>query len=228
MPQAADSAPVPARRRARQRAELVEEMKAVARRQLAEGGRAGVSWRGIAREVGLDPASLYTYFDNLDDLFTALLLDSYGALAASVEATEAAGRRRAPRRRLLDLVRTYRDWALAHPSQYNLLFTDQIPGYAAPPDGPTVDAQVRVFDPFRRALDDELGTSFAASTALSVTQERQLLGLFGLLHGLVALEVNHHLDWTRTSREALLLDQVGRLVDDLRRQVADQPSDPTC
>lgn len=205
-------------RRTRQRAQLVDEIKSIARRQLETGGRAGVSWRGIAREVGLDPASLYTYFDNLDDLFTALLIDSYHSLADAVAAAEASTRRRTARARLHDLAGAYRDWALAHPSQYNLLFTDQIPGYAAPPDGPTVAAQIAVFDPFRRALDDELGTAFSTSPTLTATQERDLLGLFGLLHGLVTLEVNHHLDWTVSPRDRLLITQLDRLLDDAVRR----------
>jgi AcrR family transcriptional regulator len=209
-----DDAPKRGRRRARQRDDLIGEVKSIARGQLESGGRAGVSWRAIAREVGLDPASLYTYFDNLDDLFTALLLDSYDALAAAVEAAEAASRRRSARARLHDLAQAYRTWALAHRSQYNLLFTDQIPGYAAPPGGPTVAAQIRVFEPFRRALDDELGTSYATSATLSAAQERDLLGFFGLLHGLVTLEVNHHLDWTVSPRDRLLATQLDRLLDD--------------
>ena len=71
-------------RRDRQRRELVAEIVEIARAQLASGGRAAVSWRGIAREVGMNPASLYTYFDGLDDLFTAVILDSYGGLAAAL------------------------------------------------------------------------------------------------------------------------------------------------
>lgn len=205
-------------RRTRQRAELVEEIKSIARRQLESGGRAGVSWRGIAREVGMDPASLYTYFDSLDDLFTALLLDSYRSLADFVATAEASSRKRTPRGRLLELAAAYRTWALEHPSQYNLLFTDQIPGYAAPPEGPTVAAQVLVFDPFRRALDAELGTTFSTSSTLTAAQERDLIGLFGLLHGLVALEVNHHLDWTTSSRDRLLVEQLERLVDEIQRR----------
>jgi AcrR family transcriptional regulator len=199
---------------------LVEEIKSIARRQLESGGRAGVSWRGIAREVGMDPASLYTYFESLDDLFTALLLDSYRSLADHVAAAESSSRKRTPRARLLELAAAYRTWALDHPSQYNLLFTDQIPGYAAPPDGPTVAAQVLVFDPFRRALDAELGTTFSASPTLTAAQERDLIGLFGLLHGLVALEVNHHLDWTISARDRLLVGQLDRLLDEIERRNA--------
>ena len=71
-------------RRDRQRRELTAEIITIARRQLAEGGRAGVSWRAIAREVGMNPASLYTYFANLDDLFTAMIIESYGGLAAAL------------------------------------------------------------------------------------------------------------------------------------------------
>jgi AcrR family transcriptional regulator len=206
--------PAPESRRERQRRELVEEIKAVARHQLESGGRAGVSWRGIAREVGLNPASLYTYFDGLDELFTALLLDSYASLAATTRSAATEALRRRPRNRVLHVCAAYRRWALAHRAQYNLLFTDQIPGYAAPPGGPTVDAQIEVFTPIIEALrtvDDDLGIGPDVSAA----GETALVGLFGLLHGLVSLEVNHHLDWVRTDGEQVLLDRLSAALDGL-------------
>ena len=54
-------------RRERLRADLIAEIKAVAIAQLEAAGPAGVSLRGIAREVGVSPAALYGYFDSLDD-----------------------------------------------------------------------------------------------------------------------------------------------------------------
>src|SRR6478609_8400938 len=132
-------------RRARQRRELLADIESVARRLLVEGGASNVSMRGIARGVGLGPASLYTYFESIDDVFTMLLLSSYKRLAeATAAATEAFAKDPAPDRAFAGIL-AHRRWSLGHRNEFNLIFTDQLPGYAAPPGGPTVAAQVEVF-----------------------------------------------------------------------------------
>jgi AcrR family transcriptional regulator len=184
-------------RRAQQRRQLVDEITAEARRQLEAGGPAGVSWRSIARHVGLSPASLYTYFASLDELFTELLLRSYGALAAATTEALAAFADTPVGDRLLVGPLAYRRWALEHRAEFNLVFTDQIPGYAAEPGGPTVDAQVAVFRPMAATLAEARGVGREAlgdDPARSPELETSL-GLWGLFHGLTTLEVNHHLDW---------------------------------
>src|SRR4051812_42732726 len=138
---------VPEGRRARQRRELLDEIEAEARRLLEQGGAASVSIRAIARGVGLGPASLYTYVDSLDDVFTTLLLSSYRRLAAATAAGVAAFAKSPPADRGFAGILAHRRWALDHRNEFNLLFSDQLPGYAAPPGGPTVAAQIEVFTP---------------------------------------------------------------------------------
>ena len=162
-----------------------------ARGHLAEGGPAAVSWRGIAREVGVNPASLYTYFDGLDDLFTAVILDSFDRLARAVTAASDAAAALDPRERLMACAHAYRTWAIEHPAEFNLVFTDRIPGYEAPPDGPTVAIQAEIFGPFVAALDALAGDPRAQPDVRDSTDDR--IALWALMHGLVMLEINHHL-----------------------------------
>lgn len=185
-------APAPAAtegRRARQRRELLAAIEAEARRLLEEGGAANVSMRAIARGVGLGPASLYTYFDSLDDIFTLLLLSSYESLATATAAAVEAFADEPPADRALAGILAHRRWALAHRNEFNLLFTDILPGYAAPPGGPTVDAQVKVFQPLIDTLTE------LDPAELDLTVEQASIVMWSALHGAVALEVNHHLDW---------------------------------
>jgi AcrR family transcriptional regulator len=179
-------------RRARQRRELLAAIEAEARRLLDEGGAGNVSMRAIARAVGLGPASLYTYFDSLDDVFTLLLLSSYKSLAAATATAVEAFSGEPPADRAFAGILAHRRWALAHRNEFNLLFTDVLPGYAAPPGGPTVDAQVQVFQPIVDALTEltELGR-----TDPDLTVEQASIVVWCAFHGAVALEVNHHLDW---------------------------------
>ena len=120
--------------RARVRAELTAEIKAQALTQLAAGGAESLSLRGIAREMGMASSALFRYFPSRDALITALIIDSYGALADAAEAAEA----RAPTCSVLDrwmaICHGVRDWAIDHPHEYALIFGSPIPGYAAPPD----------------------------------------------------------------------------------------------
>ncbi len=180
---AAEDVPEPRSRRERQRRELIDELCAEAARQLAVGGAGSVTWRGLARAVGMSPASLYTYFDSLDALFTELILRTYASLAA---ATRAGVEHFAdPADRMLAGIHAYRHWALTHRAEFNLIFTDQLPGYTAEPGGATVDAQVAVFEPLIEAA-----RQFDADGSPTA-----MLGVWGMFHGLVSLEVNHHLDW---------------------------------
>ena len=196
-------------RRERLRRELIAEVVATARRHLAEGGPSSVSWRGIAREVGVNPASLYTYFDSLDDLFTAVITDSFGRLGTAVGRAAQAASDLEPLERVMACARAYRSWAIDHPAEFNLIFTDRIPGYAAPPAGPTVEAQVGIFGPFIAALDDLAGAA-AAQDAPGRADEH--VALWAVMHGFVMLEINHHLPF---------VDDPDRLFDvGLRRSLA--------
>ncbi len=187
----------PETRRARQRRELLVEITDEARRLLETGGTAAVSWRAIARAVGLSPASLYTYFDSLDELFTELLLQSYGRLAAAVEAAVGAFADAQPGDRLLVGPLAYRSWALANRGQFNLIFTDQLPGYVAKPGGPTVEAQVAIFRPMIAVLAEHPESDSGQSAVKMPDADREAdVGFWAVFHGLTTLEVNHHLDWT--------------------------------
>jgi AcrR family transcriptional regulator len=185
-----DTPAVPEGRRARQRRELLDEIEVEARRLLDQGGAGNVSIRAIARGVGLGPASLYTYFDSLDDVFTMLLLSSGRRLAQATAAAVDAFATSPPADRALAGILAHRRWALAHPNEFNLLFTDLVPGYVAPPDGPTVTAQVEIYLPIVNALAEVLPEADPDLGAEELT-----VLVWSTFHGAVSLEVNHHLDW---------------------------------
>src|SRR4030095_6688572 len=75
--------------RARLRAEMTEEIKTTARRQLAEQGAPNLSLRAVAREVGLVSSAVYRYFASRDELLTALIMDAYNSLGEAAERADA-------------------------------------------------------------------------------------------------------------------------------------------
>ena len=118
--------------RERVRAELTREITDTARRQLATEGAAGLSLRAVARELGMVSSAIYRYFPSRDDLLTALIIDGYNAIGEAAERADAAcpaedyaGRWRAAGQAI-------RDWALAHPHEYALVYGSPVPGYRAP------------------------------------------------------------------------------------------------
>jgi AcrR family transcriptional regulator len=118
--------------RARVRAELTREIADVARKHLATEGAAALSLRAVAREMGMASSAVYRYFPSRDDLLTALIVDAYDALGAAAERAEAALPRADLRGRWRATCRATREWALAHPHEYALVYGSPVPGYAAP------------------------------------------------------------------------------------------------
>jgi AcrR family transcriptional regulator len=130
--------------RARVRAEMIGEIKAIARRHLETDG-ANLSLRAVARDMGMVSSALYRYFASRDDLLTALILDAYNALGEAAEAADAAVTDRSQlRARWLATARGIRGWALRTPAEYALLFGTPVPGYAAPADTITAAARTPV------------------------------------------------------------------------------------
>lgn len=110
-------------RRERTRAATLAEIKQHAWAQVAEGGALSISLRGIAREMGMTSSALYRYFDSQEQLISELIADGYESLADALEAAE----RSVPEgtdhgESFMFLARAYREWALAHATQYALIF----------------------------------------------------------------------------------------------------------
>jgi AcrR family transcriptional regulator len=127
--------------RARVREEMITEIKAVARRQIATDG-ASLSLRAVARELGMVSSAVYRYFPSRDELLTALILDAYNALGDAAELAEAAVQDRADFvGRWLAVTRGLRQWALSTPHEYALIYGSPVPGYAAPED--TIEPSTR-------------------------------------------------------------------------------------
>ncbi|WP_335933041.1 TetR/AcrR family transcriptional regulator [Streptomyces sp. PTD5-9] len=120
--------------RERARVEVTAAIKEEAKRQLAAEGAAKLSLRAVARKLGMASSALYRYFPSRDDLLTALIIDAYDALGECAEAAHRAARAEAAPHlaRWTAVACAVRDWALAHPHEYALIYGSPVPGYTAP------------------------------------------------------------------------------------------------
>ena len=101
------------------------------RRQLVDRGAAGLSLRAIARDLGMVSSAVYRYVSSRDELLTLLLVDAYSELADIVE-----GARDTVTDQWTDdviaIALAVRQWAVAHPARWALLYGSPVPGYHAP------------------------------------------------------------------------------------------------
>lgn len=251
-------------RREQARTRTLAEIRAAALRQVAAEGASALSIRGVAREIGMSPAGLYRYYEGRDALLTDLLVDAYSDLADAVASAaglaapgslgpmatgepggsppEGAPLVAAPQAgpgdpatALLRSIEAYRTWAVANPARFLLIFGTPVPGYAAPEDGPTVQANRRMgavfFSLAALAWRDGLiaptlpepaidPTPTTPGEAEAIAQLRliapdfpvalvpTLLGGWALWHGLVTLEITGQLAWIYPDTGAFFTDRV--------------------
>ncbi|HSK22912.1 MAG TPA: TetR/AcrR family transcriptional regulator [Egicoccus sp.] len=224
--------------RARARRQTQADLHAAAMAEIREHGPVALSLRRVARRMGMSPAGLYRYVDSREDLLTRLITAAYDDLADHLlVAIGAADERSEPdapvpalpevvgadgdvAARLRAVALAYRHWSVTHPQQFALLFGDPIPGYAAPPGGPTVVAMGRVGAALGRPLVEgwsagrlRIPAAWTKVAALDAIGERiaplsqldgvdlppevgiALLLAWGRLHGQVSLEVFGHHTW---------------------------------
>lgn len=114
--------------RERYRAHVIEDIKRHAWDQIASAGVTALSLNAIAKLVGMSGPGLYRYFASRDELITELIRDAYRSLADVVTAAFETGAD------VAGLAYVVREWALADPQRYFLIYGTPVPGYHAPAD----------------------------------------------------------------------------------------------
>ncbi len=191
------------------------QIKAVARAQMRANGTAGVALRAIARELALTAPALYRYFPKLDDLITALIVDAFNGLADALEAADAAVNDQTDyEARLMAVCLAYRDYALANPIDYQLIYGNPIPGYVGPgditiPSSTRVNVAItRVFIEAEAAgkyrvpyigefvfMPEALVRTRAIAEQYGIKPEviAASTALWALIHGMIVLDLDSHL-----------------------------------
>lgn len=158
-----ETAPAAAPRtaRARARAELTAEIVETARRHLVTEGPAGLSLRAVARDLGMVSSAIYRYFPSRDDLLTRLIIDAYNSVGDAADAADARMKRDDYLGRWMAVCHATRDWALAHPQEWALIYGSPVPGYKAPED--TIGPGTRVSITLTQVLGDALAAGLHPS-----------------------------------------------------------------
>ncbi|WP_245765395.1 TetR/AcrR family transcriptional regulator [Nonomuraea jiangxiensis] len=203
-------------RRDRLRAQTSAEIKAIALKLMADGGPDAISLRAIAREMGMTAGAIYSYFATRDDLITTLIGDVYTSAVDAAEAARDAVPETEPGGRILAWAQAMREWALANPEGFRLIYGDPVPGYRPPDGGPGSQAEARACAGLvglvaaawpavqaRRSGDRAYDwADFDPDLVAHVREDfpdlppagiAMTLRVWGRMHGLMALEIYGHL-----------------------------------
>ncbi|MFD9409718.1 TetR/AcrR family transcriptional regulator [Streptomyces sp. NPDC059989] len=185
--------------RERYRTQVRAEIKEHAWEQIAAAGASALSLNAIAKQMGVSGPALYRYFAGRDELITELVRDAYRSLADTLRTASAAGAD------LAGLAHALRDWALADPQRYFLIYGTPIPGYHAPEDTTAISAEIMTTlldacttpgappspaTPFTAHLAEH--REWAAGHPAPPEALHRFLAFWTRLHGVLSLELAGH------------------------------------
>jgi len=113
----------PVRRSRTPSADVERELCAAAEAVLVRDGPGGVTIRAVAAEAGIAPMGVYNRLGGKDGLVDVLLIKGFDRLREAIE----SGREPDMAVRLRSCGMRYREFALANPNFYAIMFEDAIP-----------------------------------------------------------------------------------------------------
>jgi AcrR family transcriptional regulator len=154
---------------------LVDAAEAV----LVRDGPSAVTVRAVAAEAGVAPMGIYNHLGGKDGLASAILIRGFDGLTAAISAGSEAD----PVERLRSCGVRYREFALAHPQHYAVMFEG-----ALLIENPTEEAMEHAAAAFQALVDKVVygmdRGSIRPGDAVETAQQ-----IWSTVHGAVALEL---------------------------------------
>jgi AcrR family transcriptional regulator len=215
-----------------------QEIKMIAWGQIAEHGAGALSLRAIAREMGMTAPALYRYYQDRDALVTALIVDAYESLGDSQIASLASLPVNDHAQRLKATGLAYREWALAYPQRYLLIFGTPLPGYHAPEEI-TQPVAARSLRPLIEVLDaawkegilkeeltpglsDKLREQLKGWASLQPVGDEYILYLalviWSRVHGLVMIEISNQYPPTIEDTAEIFKREIEMILNDFLKE----------
>jgi len=177
---------------------LRDRLLDVASRAISAHGEGSVTVRSVATAAGTSPSAVYALFGSRDDLVAAVSAEGFRRFAAHLAAVV---RTDDPGADLAALGGAYRAFALADPHFYAVMFARGVRPGAERPRAVEEATFLVLRDAVARLVPDAAAVDDVA------------LGLWGLVHGLVSLELADLVpgdDAERAERYARATTTVGR------------------
>jgi AcrR family transcriptional regulator len=168
-----------------------------------ETGIAGLSFREVARAVGMQAPSLYTYFDSKDALFDAMFVEGYLQLGEAVSEWTTAVAGKEPTEALSTVMVLWISFCKDSLARYQIMFTRAIPGWQPSDDAYAVS--MRNYEGMAEAL-----------TAFGITDSADLDLYTAVASGLAAQQIANDPTGDRWIQLAPTAAQM--LLDDIERR----------
>lgn len=137
--------------RERRRRDTGRDILDAAWRLAEETGIAGLSFREVARAVGMQAPSLYTYFDSKDALHDAMFAEGYRQLGEAITDWTAQVDDLDPAEALGTVIGLWVGFCQESIARYQIMFTRAIPGWR-PSDDAYAESQ-QVYDQMTAAIE---------------------------------------------------------------------------
>ncbi len=208
-----------AERKLRHKDALRRQILDAARDLLSTKGFAKFSMRNIAERIEYSPTTIYLYFKNQEELVHALCEEVYGELA---DVLERAGRTAGnPLARLRAALRAYINFGLADPTRYRVAFMTKV--------APHIDASSFLDQgPQARRGANTMRQLVSAVLRKPEPQavEATLQALWALVHGVVALLVEHpRFPWV--ARDRLIARSLELIINGIGEETRRPPARPS-
>jgi AcrR family transcriptional regulator len=171
----------PGRRSRTPSAEVERELLAAAEAVLVRDGPGGLTVRAVAAEAGIAPMGVYNRLGGKDGLVDPLLVKGFDRLRAAIESADDPD----VRTRLRDSGLRYREFALANPHFYAIMFEDAIPRERERESAEVEEHARACFGALVRGVEMASAAGvIAAPNPLEAAQQ-----IWSAVHGAVALEL---------------------------------------
>lgn len=142
-------------------------------------GAGALTVRSVATAAGCSTTGVYTWFGGKNGLVEAIFIDGFRRFG---EALTEARSTAPPDRSLGALAETYREWALANPTHYMVMFGRSVPDFE-----PSTEALVIARGTFDSLVD--VTETTMQQLGISATPEEIAHHLWAGMHGYVSLEL---------------------------------------
>lgn len=173
------------KRRKQAREDIIEDILDIARDMMKRDGVGALSFNAIARELGIKPPSLYTYFDSKNAIYDALFKRGFLIFRDEIKLHEG----KTFEQRLASVFRLYMTFAYDNPDLFQIMFQRPIPDFIPSSESMAIssqslaDAQNEIRDLFEV---EEIDPAIPAEQALDL--------MIAMMHGLASLQLANHPD----------------------------------
>lgn len=171
------------KRRKQAREEIIEDILEIARDMMKQDGVGALSFNAIARELGIKPPSLYTYFDSKNAIYDELFRRGFILLDENMKNPDGE----TFDEQITSLFKIYMTFAYENPDMFQIMFQRSIPNFV--PSDESMEISLRSLSESQSALQE---TFESEAIEPGIPSEQALDIIISMMHGLATMHLANH------------------------------------